>query len=331
MSSPLTHRIGRTLGVGAILAAAIVVGALVAGYRPVVIKTGSMGDTAPPGSLVIAAPKSGDAIDVGDVVVMRRPGATPVTHRVIELETAGTGRFAVTQGDANEAPDASPYPLGGDDELVARWIVPGLGGRLETVFQPGVSLAILAIAVLWVSVSALRRIWARPEDDLDEHDVEPVEPSPHIGPRTTASRRRRLIGVAAVPLLALATVGVAWALFQSSESVASNDFGTRECFDPQLASVQDGETIHAVDGVVEVPIAAVDPTEAFVLASVRSATNEPADTSAAVYLRGDGAAVVIEAVPEKLELKQGLLARASELAPADCVLATNTSSLPISE
>ena len=82
MTSTVLHRIGRVVGVAAILAAAILVGALAAGYRPVVIKTGSMGDTAPPGSLVVAAPRAGDAIDVGDIVVMRRPGATPVTPRM---------------------------------------------------------------------------------------------------------------------------------------------------------------------------------------------------------------------------------------------------------
>lgn len=42
-----------------------------------------------------------------------------------------------------------------------------------------------------------------------------------------------------------------------------------------------------------------------------------------------GADLVIEAVPERLELKRELLARAAELVPADCVLASNTSSLSI--
>jgi 3-hydroxybutyryl-CoA dehydrogenase len=41
--------------------------------------------------------------------------------------------------------------------------------------------------------------------------------------------------------------------------------------------------------------------------------------------------VVIEAVPEKLELKQSLFARISRAAPFDALLATNTSSLSISE
>ena len=43
----------------------------------------------------------------------------------------------------------------------------------------------------------------------------------------------------------------------------------------------------------------------------------------------DGVGFVIEAAPERLELKRTLLAQASENAPADAVLATNTSSLSI--
>ena len=42
-----------------------------------------------------------------------------------------------------------------------------------------------------------------------------------------------------------------------------------------------------------------------------------------------GADCVIEAVPEKLELKQSLFRQVAELAPPTCILATNTSSLSI--
>jgi 3-hydroxybutyryl-CoA dehydrogenase len=43
----------------------------------------------------------------------------------------------------------------------------------------------------------------------------------------------------------------------------------------------------------------------------------------------EGAYVVIEAVPERMELKQTLFREAEELAPAEALLATNTSSLSI--
>lgn len=45
----------------------------------------------------------------------------------------------------------------------------------------------------------------------------------------------------------------------------------------------------------------------------------------------DGVQLVIEAVPEKMELKQSLFAQLSASAPADALLATNTSSLSISQ
>jgi 3-hydroxybutyryl-CoA dehydrogenase len=44
-----------------------------------------------------------------------------------------------------------------------------------------------------------------------------------------------------------------------------------------------------------------------------------------------GAAIVIEAVPERLDLKQDVLRRAEAAAPAEALLATNTSSLSIGE
>lgn len=45
----------------------------------------------------------------------------------------------------------------------------------------------------------------------------------------------------------------------------------------------------------------------------------------------DGSTVVIEAVPEKIELKRALFRRIGEIAPGDALLATNTSSIPVTE
>jgi 3-hydroxybutyryl-CoA dehydrogenase len=44
-----------------------------------------------------------------------------------------------------------------------------------------------------------------------------------------------------------------------------------------------------------------------------------------------GADLVIEAAPEKLELKQGLFAQLDKLAPATAILASNTSAIPIAQ
>ncbi len=148
---------------------ALAVLALAAGYRPVVIKTGSMGDAAPVGSLVVAAPRSAADIDVGDIVVMRRPGNAPITHRVVELQAEGDVAVAITQGDANPAPDAAPYPLG-DDELVARWIVPGVGSAVEAIRDPRLILVALGLIVLAGCTLVLRRIWTA---DVGRHDSGP--------------------------------------------------------------------------------------------------------------------------------------------------------------
>jgi 3-hydroxybutyryl-CoA dehydrogenase len=45
----------------------------------------------------------------------------------------------------------------------------------------------------------------------------------------------------------------------------------------------------------------------------------------------DGCTVVIEAVPERIELKRALFQQIGEIAPHDALLATNTSSIPVTE
>src|SRR5579863_566118 len=45
----------------------------------------------------------------------------------------------------------------------------------------------------------------------------------------------------------------------------------------------------------------------------------------------DGCTVVIEAVPERIELKRALFRQIAEIAPHDALLATNTSSIPVTE
>ncbi len=287
---PTRDRVLTALALTAIVCVSVVLGGLAAGYRPVVIQTGSMGPTAPPRSLIIAAPRDAAEIDVGDIVVMRRPGATPVTHRVIEIEGTNATRFAITQGDANEAPDAAPYPLEGE-ELVARWIRPGLGGFIQLVFQPGIALAILGLATLALAFQSLRSIWSKPAKRPPQQ--EPAATSVRASPTGKKLSRKPLVA-ALFPLTALMTTGVAWALFASAETVASNDFTTAACFDAQLGSVQSGQTLHAVDGTVSTPITPVDPTSSFVLASERSASGEPADSLVQVQLGAGGATVELE-------------------------------------
>ena len=260
----------------------LVVTGAAAGYRPVVIQTGSMGDTAPPGALVIARPRPAGDVAVGDVLVMRPSGGPTVTHRVIEIEQHGDARFAITKGDANEAPDAAPFPLNGE-QLVGRWYLDEWGIRLQRALQPHYVMALVGLAIALVAGTQLRRIWAPPRP------VEAVQSGPSPAPRRSpAQRRRRRLAIAAVPLTGVLTVGVAWALFRSDDQVGANLFAAGDCFDPELGSVQTGETIHAVDGTVTVPITPVDPTSSFVTATVRSNDPEPVDSTVQVRLAAGG-------------------------------------------
>ncbi len=452
-----------------IAAMGLVGGGLLAGYRPVVLQTGSMGATAPPGSLVVAGPRGAEAVAVGDIVVMRRPGATPVTHRVMEIESHDGARFAVTKGDANEALDAAPYPLDGE-QLVARWIVPRVGFWMQRALQPTTVLVLMALAVAAVVVQGLRRIWrprtasdagvvagvaaieptahadhrsgpepgAAAADETDAVDaaghrrtvMEPTDAGPEpagpdgngprpagldgatvgrpgpvrrarrrpgiaearpatggvgrsagaswpppelastpahylrtepIDPPRTAptpssvstptptptptppgttsprpptptptptppgttppgtpmstptapdgrepaaedrwrarlpdrSRARRLVAALTVlPAVGLVSGGVAWAMLTSTTPLTANQFDTLDCFDPQLTTVQRGETAHAISGTVSAPLAnPVDPSQAFVLSTVRSSGNRPPDANVRVDLSADGSAV----------------------------------------
>ncbi len=79
--------------------------------------------------------------------------------------------------------------------------------------------------------------------------------------------------VAAVLLLG----GVASALFTGSDTISSNVFGTG-CFDAQVSTVQSGEVANVAEGVQAVTITSVDPARSVVFVSLRSASDEPADS-----------------------------------------------------
>lgn len=149
------------IGITALVSGAVlVVLALVVGYRPVIITSGSMGDAAPTGSVIIASPV--DAVEVGDVLVMRRDESATITHRVEEIEQQGGDRYALTKGDANETRDVDPYPLG-DEELVARWTIPHLGTVFALVNDPATRLAMITMVMIILVGAALGRIWLGPQ------------------------------------------------------------------------------------------------------------------------------------------------------------------------
>ncbi|MEZ5410635.1 MAG: DUF2341 domain-containing protein [Acidimicrobiales bacterium] len=272
--------VGRTLNAAALLVAVTVIAAVVAvgaglaaGYRPVVITGGSMGEAMPDRSLVVARPA--ERVAVGDVLVMRRTGRATITHRVTELEPGAEGGplLAITRGDANEYVDPAPYPLG-RRELVARWTIPALGGLVLRAATPLVGSAIVTLVVLILATAALRRIWRSDPPGGSSPG------SPSAAPGTVAAgrtRRRRAGAVAAVGVL-LAAATVAWALYVDSAGVPANQFSASGCWDAKVAGVQKGTTTSTAIGTQTVTIDAVDTTRSFLTFTVRSTGNEPEDS-----------------------------------------------------
>ena len=264
---------GALIASATVMAAALVVVLVAAavGYRPVVILTGSMGDTAPPGSLAIAAPV--EAVEVGDVLVMRGADRATVTHRVIDIEAGeGGDLLAVTRGDANPDRDIDPYVLG-DEELVVEWVLPEAGRLTLAIRNPMLGIALLSIVVGAFVVIALRRIWAPPA----EHAASTAVPAAADvrGSRWRRFVRPRPLVGATVAGATLVTGGVAMSLYVGIDSVAANQFSTLPCFESRLDDVQRGQATISTDGVTTVPVLAVDPTTAFLLFSVSSASSDP--------------------------------------------------------
>jgi len=259
-----------------LIAGVVVLGVgLAQGYRPVVLTSGSMTPTAPTGSVVIARPV--EQVHVGDILVMANDARATVTHRVVEIETSGDGRpYAVTRGDANAEVDAEPFLLEGQ-QLVGRWVLPGLGSALLWLGSPLIGLVVIGGAVLVLTMSAISYIWSSSGGATPTPGVAEASSNDSAGNSRPASagQKRFALGIALSMLFGFN--GLAWALYLAADAVPGNAFSTSDCFDAQLATVQTGQLLSNSNGVTAVSIAAVDPTASFVTYSVRSNSTKPGD------------------------------------------------------
>ena len=91
-----------------ILLVFIVVAPMVAGYRTVVVLTGSMEPTYGVGSVIYYKAQSFESINEGDVITfsVTDDSKSVVTHRVASKDTAN--RSFMTKGDANSTGDTNP-------------------------------------------------------------------------------------------------------------------------------------------------------------------------------------------------------------------------------
>jgi signal peptidase I len=150
-----------------VAAAAIVVGLLavtvgprVLPYQALVVRSGSMAPTIPTGSVVFYTKIPAAKVKVGQVIVFNKPGETneKVTHRVYSIGTGATGRYFVTKGDANGAPDDWQVPAVGTG-WVARFHIPTLGYAISDLQSTTARLLLLLIPALALGLITLYEIW----------------------------------------------------------------------------------------------------------------------------------------------------------------------------
>ncbi|HEX9890834.1 MAG TPA: signal peptidase I [Actinomycetota bacterium] len=147
---------------GAILLLVAMASGLTAGFRPLVVRSGSMEPAIHTGDVVLSRVTSPQEIEVGDVVTFRDPTRDDalITHRVIGMEREG-GSFAfVTRGDANTGIERWNVAAGGTVGRVSLRI-PRLGYVASWLGIPAVRLSVLLLAAALLTFDLLRRIWAR--------------------------------------------------------------------------------------------------------------------------------------------------------------------------
>jgi signal peptidase I len=129
-------------------------------YQALIVRSGSMEPTIPTGSVVFYTKKDASAVKVGDIIVFSRPGVPneKVTHRVYKIGTSATGKYFITKGDANGAPDDWQVPAVGTG-WIARFHVPDVGYALVDLQSTTGRLLLLIIPALALGAITLYEIW----------------------------------------------------------------------------------------------------------------------------------------------------------------------------
>ena len=124
--------VGAIAGLVCIIAAVL---ALTLGIRPLIVRSGSMEPAMPVGSLILAKEVDASALDPGDIVSVKRPDGSVLTHRVVDIDstTQGAATFRM-KGDANAVEDQEPYVTRSADRVfftipAAGYVASWLGTR----------------------------------------------------------------------------------------------------------------------------------------------------------------------------------------------------------
>ena len=149
-----------SLALAAILA---ILGARLFGYSPYIMYGGSMGSTAPVGSLAFIETVPAESLSLGDVVLFRPPSIgeprKPMMHRIVSVEEVDGQRLFTTKGDANDSVD--PWKLGLTGEGGRLVFAVPYAGYFFWFFQTRAAWFLVVLPlVVYLGFVALRRIWA---------------------------------------------------------------------------------------------------------------------------------------------------------------------------
>ncbi|MDI9904985.1 signal peptidase I [Rhodococcus sp. IEGM 1406] len=125
---------------------------LIFGIKPLVFRSGSMEPAISTGALALAKTVPATELAVGDVISVDNDQGVRITHRVVELESAGADTVLATlKGDANNVADRLPYNITEADRVFISvgalgYVVAWLSSPLATFLGGGLVGAVLVIA-----------------------------------------------------------------------------------------------------------------------------------------------------------------------------------------
>jgi signal peptidase I len=160
----LRRGLGRTLTLIAVAAIAVAVlpwVLRVAGYRPLIVQSGSMAPAVRTGDAIVSRVVHPSEVGVGDVVtfVDATRGGRLITHRVVEVRHHGSHYAFVTKGDGNTAVERWDID---DNTTLGRMAlrIPKLGFFMAVTSTPIWGALLGAVVLGMLTVTVIRRIWS---------------------------------------------------------------------------------------------------------------------------------------------------------------------------
>lgn len=147
--------------------------AILMGFKPGVVKTGSMRPMLAPGTLIVVKPTLAEKLKIGDVITFTdpdNPAKGLITHRIHRIEHENGRPVITTKGDANPTPDTWKLKLQKDAGLL-KFHVANVGHLSFLVRTKQGYMLLLGIPVLLLSLSAMIRIWT-PAPEIPEPEAE---------------------------------------------------------------------------------------------------------------------------------------------------------------